>query len=110
MGTTDSLKHTSDSSFENDVIKSDKPSIVDFWAEWCGPCRMIAPIFEELSKEYSGKINFYKMNVDENNQIPAKFGIRGIPTLILFKGGKILDQIVGGVPKEHISKLLNKAL
>ena len=110
MSDSEFLKHTSDSSFENDVVNAAEPSIVDFWAEWCGPCRMIAPIFEELAKVYQGKINFYKMNVDENSNTPAKFGVRGIPTLIIFKNGKVFDQIVGAVPKDHIAKLLDKAL
>jgi len=104
------LKAISDSSFESDVIKSDTPSIVDFWAEWCGPCKMIAPVFEELAKQYEGKIKFYKMNVDENSATPAKFGIRGIPTMILFKDGKMHDQIVGAVPKEQIAQFIDKAI
>jgi len=110
MQNTEHLRHITDSSFESDVIKSSKPSIVDFWAEWCGPCRTIGPVFEELAKEYSGKINFFKMNVDENSSTPAKFGIRGIPTLLLFKDGKMFDQIVGAVPKEHIAEILDKIL
>lgn len=108
MSESQFLKNTTDSSFESDVLKATKPSIVDFWAEWCGPCRMIAPVFEELAKQYHEKVNFYKMNVDDNNSTPAKYGIRGIPTMILFKNGQMLEQIVGAVPKEQISKVLEK--
>ena len=107
---SENLKNITDASFESDVLNSQKPCIVDFWADWCGPCKMIAPVFAELAGQYKNKINFYKMNVDENSQTPAKFGIRGIPTMIVFKGGKILDQIVGAVPKDHIAQLLDKAL
>ena len=84
---SEQIKYVSDASFETDVLKSDKPVLVDFWAEWCGPCKMIAPILDEVSKDYSDKVQIAKINVDENTGVPAKFGIRGIPTLILFKNG-----------------------
>ena len=96
---SDNIKHISDSSFETDVLKSDKPVLVDFWAEWCGPCKSIAPILEEIAKEYDGKIQIMKMDVDSNQAIPAKFGIRGIPTLILFKNGEAVKRIVGAKGK-----------
>jgi thioredoxin 1 len=110
MSENSKLKTVSDDSFETDVLKSPKPSIVDFWAEWCGPCKMIAPVFEELAGEYSDKVNFYKMNVEENSGTPAKFQISGIPTMIIFKDGKEFDRIVGAVPKENIAEILSKAL
>jgi thioredoxin 1 len=84
---SENIKYITDTSFESDVLQSDKPVLVDFWAEWCGPCKMIAPILEEIAKEYDGKIQIAKMDVDANQAVPAKFGIRGIPTLILFKDG-----------------------
>ncbi len=99
-----------DTSFEDEVIKSETPVLVDFWAEWCGPCKMIAPIVEELAKEYDGKIKFTKMDVDENTRTPMKFGIRGIPTLILFNDGKAIEQVVGAVPKSVLKKKLDSAL
>ncbi|GGC09052.1 thioredoxin [Oxalicibacterium flavum] len=99
---SENIKHISDSSFETDVLKSDLPVLVDFWAEWCGPCKMIAPILEEVSKDYAGKIQIAKMDVDANQAIPAKFGIRGIPTLILFKNGAPAAQKVGALAKGQL--------
>ncbi len=96
-----------DTSFEQEVLQSDKPVLVDFWAEWCGPCRMIGPIVDELAKEYEGKAKFTKVNVDDNPEISMKFNIRSIPTLLIFKGGKVVDQIIGAVPKSHLTKKLN---
>jgi thioredoxin 1 len=94
-----------DSNFE-EIINTDKPVLVDFWAEWCGPCRLIAPIVDELSTELEGKAILGKLNVDENQEIPGKFGIRSIPTLLIFKGGEIVDKIVGALPKHAIQKKL----
>ena len=95
-----------DSNFEEEVLKSDTPVLVDFWAEWCGPCRMIGPIVEELASEYDGKIKIGKMNVDHNPGVPMKYGIRSIPTLLVFKGGEAVDKVVGAVPKTSlVSKL-----
>ncbi len=99
-----------DANFDEEILKSDIPALVDFWAAWCGPCRAIAPVVEELAQEYQGKIKVAKMNVDENAKTPAKFGIRAIPTLIIFKGGQVVDQITGAVPRSVIENALKKAL
>jgi len=99
-----------DSNFEELVVKSDKPVVVDFWAEWCGPCRMIAPIIEELSKEYSGRAVVVKCDVDNNPHVSAKYGIRNIPTVLFFKDGKIADKQVGAVPKVNFVNKLNALL
>ncbi len=99
-----------DASFEQEVLQSDVPVLVDFWAEWCGPCRALAPKLEELATEMGGKVKVVKLNIDENPQAPARFGVRGIPTMILFKGGAEVDQIVGNHPKENIEAMLNKHL
>ena len=100
----------SDESFESEIINSDIPSLVDFWAEWCGPCKKIGPVVEELAGEYAGKIKVAKMDVDSNRQTPAKFGIRNIPTLILFKGGEVTQTIIGAQPKSSIEEELKKLL
>lgn len=97
-----------DTNFETDVLGSDKPVLVDFWAEWCGPCRMIAPTVEAIAEEYKDTASVYKMNVDENMNVPQQFGIRGIPTLILFKGGQEQERIVGAVTREAIARVIEK--
>ncbi len=101
---------TSDATFETDVIGSDVPVLVDFWAPWCGPCRMVAPVVEELSQEYDGKVKFVKLNTDDNPQVAGKFGIRSIPTLLIFKNGELSGQVVGFRPKSELAKHLDAAL
>ena len=107
---SEQIKYVSDASFEADVLKSDKPVLVDFWAEWCGPCKMIAPILDEVSKDYGEKVQIAKINVDDNQQVPAKFGIRGIPTLILFKNGAVAAQKVGALSKSQLTAFLDSHL
>jgi thioredoxin 1 len=110
MSNESTLLHVNDKNFADEVLNAQLPVLVDFWATWCGPCRSISPIIEELSKEFTGKIKVTKLNVDENPATPSQYGVRGIPTLILFKGGKILDQIVGAVPKARLITMIEKAL
>ena len=104
------IKHVSDTSFESDVLQSTLPVLVDYWAEWCGPCKMIAPILDEVSSAYEGKLQIAKMNVDENRDIPAKFGIRGIPTLMLFKGGVLAATKVGAMSKAQMIAFIDQQL
>lgn len=104
---SDNIVNISDSSFEADVLKSDLPVLVDFWAEWCGPCRMIAPLLDELANDYAGKVKVCKMNVDENTETPAKFGVRGIPTLLLIVGGEVKAQQVGAVSKNQLREFVD---
>ncbi len=101
------IKHVSDASFQADVLDSDAPVLVDYWAEWCGPCKMIAPILDEISKDYEGKLQVAKVNVDENQEIPRKYGIRGIPTLMLFKNGNIEATKVGALSKSQLTAFLD---
>lgn len=104
------IKHVSDASFENDVLNSSQPVLVDYWAEWCGPCKMIAPVLDEVASTYQGKLQIAKLNVDENRDIPAKFGIRGIPTLMLFKDGKLAATKVGALSKAQLTAFLEQQL
>jgi len=107
---SDLIKHISDSSFEADVLQAGKPVLVDYWAEWCGPCKMIAPILDEVSQTYQDKLQVAKMNVDENREIPAKFGIRGIPTLMLFKDGQLAATKVGAMSKAQLTAFIDQQL
>jgi len=100
----------SDATFEKEVLQSTTPVLVDFWAAWCGPCRALAPVVDEIAKQYNGKLRVAKMDVDSNMSTPGKYGIRGIPALLLFKDGKVADQIVGFVPKDTIDKSITKIL
>ncbi len=109
MASTD-LVILQDATFEQEVLKSDIPVLVDFWAVWCGPCKAIAPTVEELAKQYRGKVKIAKMDVDEHQKVPQQYGIRSIPTLLLFKGGRVVDTIVGAVPRSKLEESLKKAI
>jgi thioredoxin 1 len=104
------VKNTTDANFEQEVLKSGKPVLVDFWATWCAPCRALAPIIDEVANQYTGKLEVFKVDIDSNPNTPARFGVRGIPTVILFKDGQVVDQVVGAVPKAQIESLVKKAL
>ncbi|GBD12870.1 MAG TPA: thioredoxin [Dehalococcoidia bacterium] len=103
-------KDVTDAEFEQEVLKADLPVLVDFWAPWCGPCRMVAPIVEELAQEYDGKVKFVKVNTDDNVDTAVRYGIRSIPTLLVFKGGEPVAQVIGFRPKSELKKVLEKAL
>ena len=103
----DNIAQVSDDSFDSEVLKSPVPVLIDFWAPWCGPCQAVAPIVDELAGEYAGKLKIVKMNVDDNPRTPARYGVRGIPNLILFKNGEVQQQIVGAVPKAHLVKAIS---
>ncbi|MFU8819273.1 MAG: thioredoxin [Desulfurivibrio sp.] len=107
---SDKVMQVSDADFDSQVLQSGEPVLVDFWAPWCGPCKAIGPVIEELAGEFAGKAKVGKMNVDDNPATPGKYGIRAIPTLILFKNGEVVDQITGAVGKPQLTALLNKAL
>ena len=106
----DLINHVSDSSFDSDVLKSEHPVLVDYWAEWCGPCKAIAPILDDISKEYEGKLKIAKMNVDESTETPKKYGIRGIPTLMIFKNGAVVATKVGALSKSQLASFIDSNL
>ena len=104
------VKVLTDDNFDAEVLRSDRPTLVDFWAVWCGPCKMIAPVVEELAEEYEGKIKVAKLNVDENPNTPGRYGIRAIPTLLIFKGGKVAEQVVGAVGKSKLVEAIDRVV
>lgn len=102
------VNETNDSQFDSEVLKSDQLTLVDFWAEWCGPCRMLAPTIDSIADQFSGKLKVFKMNVDNNPNTPTKYHVRGIPTVILFRGGQVVDQLVGNQPKDVFIQAIQK--
>jgi len=104
------IAEVNDATFEQEVLQSDQPVLVDFWAAWCGPCKALSPIVDEVASEYDGKLKVMKMDVDRNQATPMRYGIRGIPALLLFKGGKVADQIVGYVPKDTIARSISRVI
>ena len=109
-GMAENILNVTDENFETEVLNSNTPTIVDFWAEWCGPCRALAPKIEVLANQYAGKVKVTKMNVDDSPDTPAKFGVRGIPTVIGFKNGKEMDRVIGNQPQERLDDLIKKVL
>lgn len=107
---SDKISHISDSTFEQEVLKNDQPVLVDYWAEWCGPCKMIAPILDEIAEEYEGKLKIAKLNIDDNPATPPKFGIRGIPTLMIFKGGDVAATKVGALSKSQLTAFIDQSI
>ena len=107
---SDQITHISDSTFEQEVVNSDIPVLVDYWAEWCGPCKMIAPILDEIASEYEGRLKITKLNIDENPATPPKFGIRGIPTLMIFKGGDVQSTKVGALSKSQLTAFIDQSI
>lgn len=107
---SDKIVQLSDDTFETDVLNADKPVLVDFWAEWCGPCKMIAPILDDIANDYAGKVTIGKLNVDHNSQTPPKYGIRGIPTLLLFKNGEVAGTKVGALSRAQLTEFLDQHL
>ncbi|MBI2369212.1 MAG: thioredoxin [Deltaproteobacteria bacterium] len=110
MAETAGITQVTDGTFDAEVLKAPRPALVDFWAEWCGPCKAIAPVVEELAREYGGLVKFVKLNVDDNPATPSRYGVRSIPTLLLFRDGQVLGQIIGAVPRAKIEEVLQKAL
>ncbi|ERI33948.2 thioredoxin [Alcaligenes sp. EGD-AK7] len=110
LAMSDSIKHITDASFESDVLNADLPVLVDYWAAWCGPCKMIAPLLDEAAELYQGRVIIAKLNVDENPDTPAQYGVRGIPTLMLFKDGKVAETKVGALSKSQLSAFLDSSL
>ncbi len=102
------VKTTSDAAFDADVLQAEQPVLVDFWAEWCGPCKMIAPIVDEVSEEYADRVKIFKLNVDESSESPAKYGVRGIPSLLIFKGGEVVDTHVGALTRSQLTAFIDK--
>ena len=107
---SDKVVHVTDATFEQEVIKAATPVLVDFWAPWCGPCRAIGPIVDELAGEYEGRLKVVKINVDDNPQVPARFGVRGIPNLLILKSGEVKEQILGAVPKQQLVRAVDNAI